>query len=517
MELRPGITFDDGSIYKDRHNYLTPVDEWLPKTPEDEVIKVVKGAFIVPFDKYYGLTLPEDSQSFCKFSLTAKKCYNSQDMRDHLYKYINYFEKFYDLDREYIAVLYKIKLMMDKACYLDIYTEYVFFNDLTRYILKSGIELKVRQFVEDNYMLNLNYENPRSPSLQYTNEHAKILFRISLLMDLCIPLLTNFAYQHHVENIDDFLMLFYDRIIYLYPVNIYGKLYETAYTNIYTNQKTNQGIWDKQDIRAIDITTHSSHSVRNILLNICCKYTYNSNIISFNCSSIRENTKFQVTDIGFEFSYVPISSSKRDEDSVSDFDRFEAGLIKQSESLYMQNKINYENTMDNIRMIYGPFDPEEIKLYNDRLLTDENGNPTINGFQKGLIFDMFYKYFKDVRSINNINREEYAELIIATKKILLSRNMRLLPYILSGKIEKLITRKNVNKRELMMIEASPTYADVVSKYKNTNILKIIIQIVATIISSDITIIDMDKSIDGKKIDIIPSIVIEEILSYVLLC
>ena len=55
------------------------------------------------------------------------------------------------------------------------------------------------------------------------------------------------------------------------------------------------------------------------------------------------------------------------------------------------------------------------------------------------------------------------------------------------------------------------------KYKNTNILKIIIQIVATIISSDITIIDMDKSIDGKKIDIIPSIVIEEILSYVLLC
>ena len=130
---------------------------------------------------------------------------------------------------------------------------------------------------------------------------------------------------------------------------------------------------------------------------------------------------------------------------------------------------------------------------------------------------MFYKYFKDVRSINNINREEYAELIIATKKILLSRNMRLLPYILSGKIEKLITRKNVNKRELMMIEASPTYVDVVNKYNNTNILKIIIQIVATIISSDITIIDMDKSIDGKKIDIIPSIVIEEVLSYVLLC
>ena len=67
MELRPGITFDNDSIYKNRSNYLTPVDEWLPKTPEDEVIKVVKGAFIVPFDKYYGLTLPGAAMSVCKF------------------------------------------------------------------------------------------------------------------------------------------------------------------------------------------------------------------------------------------------------------------------------------------------------------------------------------------------------------------------------------------------------------------------------------------------------------------
>ena len=126
--------------------------------------------------------------------------------------------------------------------------------------------------------------------------------------------------MHRGDNIDDYLIAFFDYILNLYDVDMYSKLYDTAYTNIYTNQKTNQGVWDKQDIRAIDITTHSTHSVRNIILNIMPKYTFIRNIISFNCASIRENTKYQVTDIGFEYSYVPISSSKRDEDSVSDFD-----------------------------------------------------------------------------------------------------------------------------------------------------------------------------------------------------
>jgi len=173
--------------------------------------------------------------------------------------------------------------------------------------------------------------------------------------------------------------------------------------------------------------------------------------------------------------------------------------------------------MDTIESQYGPFSKEEIDLYVKTVMTDSNGNPIINGFQKGIVFNMFFKYFRDVQSINAINRIEFAELIITAKRILVSKNMKILPYIIGGKVDKFVTRKNVNKRELMMIEASPTYAKVIEKYQDQDIIKYIRSIVATIISSDFSVIDIDPELHGKRIDIVPAIIIEEVLVYVLLC
>lgn len=521
MGLKPLVTFAEDETTTQTKTVIQPnhtfvyVDDWMPTTPEETIIKVSKGYFIAPISATYNLNI-DPKMRFDYFVLSTKKCYNSNDMRNHLFQYINYFEVFYDKDREYLAVLYHMKTVMDR--YDDsVYSKNIFFGDLYRYILKSNLQNKVMKMVEDNYTLDLNYINARSPSLQYTNQHAKLLLCMSILMDLCIPLLTNYAYMHRIDNIDDYLMSFFDSVLYLFDVDMYSKLADTAYTNILTNQKTNKGVWDKQAIRAIDITTHTDHSVRNIILNIMPKYQFNKNIISLNTASIRQNTKYQVTDIGFEFSYFPVSSSKRDEDSVSDFDRFEANLIQQNEALYMQNKINYQNTIDTIEAQFGPFDQAEIDLYLNNVFKNEKGEPTINRFQNTLVFDMFYKYFRDVQSIRAINRKEYVEMVIAAKHILLSKNMKILPYIISGKVDKLVFRKNVNKRELLMIESSPTYEKVLEKYKNADIVKNIRSIVATIISSDFSIVDLNPEINGKHIDVVTAIVIEEVLLYFLIC
>lgn len=283
---------EDGEQKEQPKNMFYPVDRWEPLTADQRIINVVKGYLVAPISTQYNLNI-DPRLRFDYFVLSTKKCYNSQDMRDHLYRYLNYFEVFYDKDREYISVLYYLKTIMDKYD-AKAYPVDTFFYDLYRYILKSDLQTKVAKMVDDNYNLTLDYVNVRNPSLQYSDYHAKLLFRMSILMDLCIPLLTNYAYMHRIDNIDEYLITFFDSILSLYDADIYSKLYETAYTNIYTNQKTNQGIWDKQDIRAIDITTHSTHSVRNIILNIMPKYTFTRNIISFNTASIRENTKYQV-------------------------------------------------------------------------------------------------------------------------------------------------------------------------------------------------------------------------------
>ena len=268
---------------------------------------------MAPISVYSGVEVDPDSK-FDYFMLTTKKCYNSVSMRHHLFQYLNYFLRYYDHDKEYLSVLFIMKIKTERYT-TEQYPPDIFFYDLERYILKSNIASKVDRMVADNYIQNLNYTNIKSPSLQYTNDHAILLHKMSILMDLCIPLLTNYAYMHKIDNINDYLLAFYDRVLHVDDsIDMYLKLYDTAYTNILSNQKNNQGIWVKQDIRSIDVTTHSTDSVHNIILNIMPKYTFDKNIVSFNYASIRKNTAFKVTDISFEYSYVPVSSSKRDND-----------------------------------------------------------------------------------------------------------------------------------------------------------------------------------------------------------
>ena len=524
-----GVYFLDDYLRPKRMKDFIPVDLWYPKAMNEVYVNCIPGYFIVPLSVFFNINIG-NADDINKFILTPKKCYKSAAIRSHLYQYINYFINYYDDTKEYLAVLLAIKTRIDRIdkekvekTGIDPYPVEVFFYDLERYIVKSGIAKNVMQMVNDNYYQELNYTNIKSPSLQYTNEDAKLLHAMSILMDLCIPLLTTYAYMHNVESnkIDDYLMAFYDKIFCVDPnVNMYAKLYETAYTNVTANQKNNQGVWVKQSIRAIDETTHSVDSVANIILNIMPKYTFDKNIISFNYTSIRKNTSYKITDISYEFTFVPISSSKRDNDSVSDFDKFESNLIRMNEGLYLQNKINAEVCMKNIEVQFGPFDQEEIDLYTNSILIDETGNYIMDSFQKQLIFDMFFKWFNDTESIKSINRIKYVELVIAAKKILKSMNMIILPYIIAGKVEKLVQRKTVNKRERLLIEASPTFPKIVEKYKDQDIIDNILSIIATIISSEFSVVDMDKEIHGKKIDINTigiGTIIEEVETFILTC
>ena len=501
----------------DTRTTFVPVDQWQPSCPEEVIINCKPGYFIAPLSVVYRLNIdPEDKTDY--FMLTTKKCYNSAAMRSHLFQYINYFCNYYDKDWEYVSVLFTMKTKMDRYSAAS-YPVSAFFYDMERYILRSGIAQRVRKMVDDNYYQELNYSNIKNPSLQYTNEHAKILHMMSILMDLCIPLLTNYAYMHKVESIDEYLMAFYDVILHLdNSINIYAKLYDTAFTNVMANQKNNQGIWVKQDIRSIDTTTHSTDSVHNIILNIMPKYTFDKNIISFNYASIRRNTSYKITDISFEFSYIPISSSKRDNDSISDFDKFESNLIRMNEGLYLQNKINGQVCMKNIETMFGPFDPREIDHYTKRILIDSEGNYTIDPFQKQMVFSLFYRWFRDTQSIHAINRDHHIKIVIPAKKLLTAKKGVMLPYIISGKVEKLVSRKSVNKKEKAMVEASPSYPLILEKYKNEEIVNYILGIIATIISSDFSIVDMNPEIDGKRLDTIAvAAIIEEVEMFILMC
>ena len=521
-------------IYRKEVRTVIPVDSWTCP-PEDEYFKQIKGALWLPVAEYYGV---EDDDQFNCFILTTKRCYNNDDMRDHLCKYLNYFEKFYDPEHELLAVFYQIKYLID---YEDSYTKEALMYDLKRYILQGRIGHRVSMMNEDNYNLDLSYyRNSKNPGLQYTNKHGLILMEISLF----IPILTHFIAVRKIKEIKFFLLEFFQMIIDKYDsVDIINKLYETALSTVEKNADAHPILWNMQNIRAKNVTTHSIQTVMNIILQIVPKYTYDKNIINFNYKSVLKSTSYQVIDIGYEFNLKSLSSSKRDDDNNSEFDKFDAHIRKADESLYVQNKVNCEDTIMNICRQY-PVSEEEIDFYERELTKD--GKKLIIDFQKTLIFNLFYNDFGDIRSINAINARDYVRLVIAAKKKLLAQNMKLLPYVVSGKIVRLVNRVAINKKELTKIEASQYYPLIERKYRNPKMSKLIYAIIATMLSSKFQFIDYQSqmeyehtmrslidqygskenipptileevenyNINGKPINVIPEFICEEVLMYI---
>lgn len=300
------------------HQIIPLVDEWKPDQ-EDIIFTNAKNIIMAPLAKYYHLEESNDRVNY--FMVNSKKSYNSDDLRNHNCLYLNYFERYFDEEKEYYTNLAYIKFFID--CYPE-YNINNLKNDINRYILQNSIFQKVINMVNHNYNLSLSYKSANNPQLQYTNEHAKTLMSMSILMNLCIPIISHFAFTRQLANIDEFLLDIYDYILYAEPfrhINIPAKLYETAISNVTKNEKNNAVIWAKQDIRGKDTVTHSMGSVRNIILNIMPKYTFDKSMVSLNYTSIQKSNKFQVTDIAYEYSYIPLSSSKRDgEDNASEMD-----------------------------------------------------------------------------------------------------------------------------------------------------------------------------------------------------
>ena len=499
----------NGVYYGNNRQKPVPVDTWVPER-EDIIFQSCKGSLILPVAQFYGV----DNDSLNIFSLTPKRCYNGNIMREHLPKYLNYFLKYYDQDKELLMAYFNMKYVLDY--HGDKYEKDQFILDIKRLILTPSIINKAYAMNEDNYNLDLdekNYRNDKNPALQYGDKHAKALMWMSLLMNMVIPLATHYILIRNIQDVDEFLLEVFENIMSATDIDMISKLYETSNSNILRNAKSHQGLFMQQDIRAKNTTTLSMDSLENIILNIMPKYTYDKNIVSLNFSSIKNSVYFQVTGIKYEFGYVPLSSSNRDLDNNSQMDKYESFLVKQNEALYLQNKCNCDKTMQSIEMMYGPFTDEEIEFYINRL--EENGSDTIiNEFQKNLIFNLFYKYFGDPMSINNINKIDYVKLMIAASKELAANNMVILPYIISSRVLKLQQRKSLNKKESTKLESSSLYNTIRDKYKSDKIDKHILSIVATIISSEFEIIDFyDKEADRKIISNVPDSICEEVYMY----
>lgn len=501
-------------------SWFIPVDEKLLGLNEEDIIFVMKDNYLflnVTDLCHVDLTLNPEKADLNAFLISPKRCYNGKEMREHLPKYLNYFEKYYDTDHELVMAMANIKCKIDLV---PSYTEQQFIFDVCRLILSPSIRNKAILMNEDNYVNMFDdkaYRNDKNEALIYKDKHVKYMMWMSLLMNICIPVITHYIYHNNIPTTNEFILKIFRIIVSLTEVNIYNKLYETSYSNVSKNATRHERLWAKQDIRGKNVTTHSLECIDNIILNIMPKYTYTKNAVSFNFTSIRLSNNYQVTGNPYEYDYVPLSSSIRDSDNNSVYDKFESYITKQSEAKYLINKVISEETVRELILRFGPITDDEIAYYNYKL-ADENGEIK-NPFQQKLIALLFYKYFGDPVGWNNINSDDYVKLLIIAYRLLKANNFIVLPYVISSKIDRLQYKKSINKSEAAIFAASQTFDIITAIYNSEDIVDDVLSIIGTILASKFKMIDFyDRDIDGKYLDknSLFDIIIDEIGKYIIL-
>ena len=514
-------------------NLIFPVDDWIP-IGADCIFKETKNAIILPVSSFFGL---EESKVLDSFILTNKRCYNSPEVRSHICRYLNYFEKYFDTEHELQFYMYRMKQLMDCGHITEggatkQYTLEEFDYDVSNYILSDSMYRKVWNMVQSNYKLDLmEYKNKNNEGLQYNQNHCKYFMEISMFMNILIPLIMHFIFRNKITNVEkmhEIIYTIYNWLFNVYkdfdkmaarglpPADMFAKLYETAITTMESHSNSNPILWKISEIRGFSPVINANDSINTVIMQVIPKYTYSGNVVTYNIASVRNNIKFNISDISYEYDFSSLSSSKRDgEDNTSQFDKFEAHMIKTDESLIVCNDFMANNTIESIIAKYGPFHPDEIEHYRHALI--KNGKPLVNKFQHKLVNNMFFKFFGNTMSPNCINGDQYIILMIAAKRILVGDGMRLFPYILAGDVQQISTRTTLCKKELTKVEQSEYYNDMCLKYNgDEKQIKAALALIATILSSRFNVIDYyNKEIDGMEIKMESDILIDEILRFII--
>ena len=484
---------------------------WQP-APEQVMYGYTDKYFIAPISKFFGFNNNEYPH-LDAFSLYAKQAYYNQSNKEQLCQVLNYYNAYFDKENTLLAAYAQIKYNID---YQGVnYLPEAFKKDILTLILTPSRMIQIDLINKRNYRLNLNFDNDKKV-LAYNDDHARLLMKSSILIKMCIPIVSHYAMKSYPHmNKLDFITECFHLIFDTYNINILSKIYETSSYIVKKSVKTNP-IWDRstQSIRGVDQGLHVSKSLEQVIYNLMPKYDYDKNVVTFNHTSLERMVKYEVTGLKYEFEFrahMPNVGNSDDED----VDRFEDTLAKQDQSALLLTKYNYRWVMDQLEQKYGPLDQNEIDFY-IKELSDENGQFTLKPIQKELIGLHFYKYFVDPNGMIG-NRDDYVKLIIILKKILPANNMVLLPYILTGKIEKAFNKTSLKKSEREKLRTAEQYIQLQNKYKGSKALNNIEALIAVVLTMKVYCIDYnDPKIHGQKIPIKPDIIVEELLRYILM-
>lgn len=499
------------------------VDSWDPPVV-DRLVYMEDNAAVVNFVKIFN---KDTSKSLCTF-LIGKKSYITQmsDRPNKRYKesdkdgyktirgiahYINYFMRFYDTDNELASIYIRLKVIIDS--YRTKLKRKAFIKMATEAFLTESMIKKVYKLVDDNYidMVPTDKKKKYAEQLAFKDYHVKILFRISIMMKLMLPVVTHYIHMCAKGQLDlvyqFFLPLF---TVFNDDVNIYNKLWISVNAKVNASLYLHRRMWGFHDVEGSEPDTKTDELFRShIISEAMLRYIFLEKPIVLNSVFLDTQLDYFFRE-DFNNNIIVVDNIKNGE-GLSGMDKMEVNSFKIDESIPVLSRLNIDDIIDSLReKVKIKTIDDEIEYYMEKY--------EITPFQSSLIQAFYADLFGGYRDLDMVSLRQHVTLMTYLKRILQSKNFIYIPQILTAGIPLLKKRVIRNKKFLTKIVESDIYQDLIqSKYPAIIELgrdSYIISILSTMINSEFTILDYDmQDREGEPLEVNLDIVSHEFISF----
>jgi len=325
-----------------------------------------------------------------------------------------------------------------------------FINEFFKRLADDKILLQiVGDYIDSSYKIELDKISGHNTTnlnkeLQFTDNHAKIILKVSTMCKYTIPIILQYVALFNVKNIDDLLFNVFSKYFDLFVLdntNILNKLFKLVESRITTTNYSDRVIW--LYLQNIGMTPEllSRSLNKKIISNIIPKIKNNTNVISFLHVVIKNSIRYQFT-YNFPMSFKALNLNKADSEGLTDFDRLEVNMVRSDESLNIINDLTIKNIINSFKEKYSIKITKKERKYYEK-------NIEINNIQINFLFLFFSKFTKNYRLLYNCNFKTYIKILMIFEKWLRLHNFNLLAdYIVALPVK--ITEKNFsNKKQIL--------------------------------------------------------------------
>lgn len=443
----------------------------MAKKPKIQYFRTCLKNIMIPFEDYFDDQNASDYDEFF-MTIACKKTYSK--IADMICKENNIVLNCDpELSDRFITTYFTIKYSIDRGEYDNKSTD-TFINDLITLLFPVDFVAMLRKYIDDNYKTNvdetMDFEKHRyDKGTTFQDRHYKILYLISTMSRLVIPVATHYIYNRkNLNDINGFIMNVFLALFKLAQAgtntDIYAKLRLFVQRAVNKTTYTDAPMWDRMRILGTTPDGVIEDTMNKLITNVIPKYDFDQNIMNLNTVVIRKSVMsytFRREDPYTIFSLSSTEGKSTDDDSIlTEVEIFDSYNTQRDESVMIFRKYGTSRDIDIIAKREGVvITQEEIDFYKQ--------NKRYHDLQKTAIYYVFSKYFSGIENIiGGCRSEDWVKLIIILKKILERMGMKYLSEFISGeKIE--FSYKRLSKYMDNLINEDPLYKSLMEKkYKS---------------------------------------------------